>query len=68
MLYRKLQTDTLRLGGGTGSDDEACRNGMRKAACNTGIPHRIDGEESLACRPVSLPRTVRQISKAWNIC
>lgn len=32
--------------GGTGSDDEGCRNGVRTSACDTGTPHCIDGEKS----------------------
>lgn len=54
--------------GGTGSGDEARRNGVRTAACDAGTPHRIDGEKSSASKSVSLLRTVGQRSKAWNIC
>lgn len=52
---------------GTGSDHEACRNGMRTVACDTGAPHPIDGEKSWAYVPMSLWSTVQQIPKGCNI-
>lgn len=33
------------------------QRGVRAAACNAGAPRLIDGEEVLACMPLSLLRT-----------